>query len=132
MITRYFVKERNVAKKQYTSNGKAKRIPFTLILKSLLTEKYFIITIILYLLWYLRKTDNGMRVYYATYIFDNADVMAILSVGTLLPIILVMLFAPKFAEIVGIKISIIIGLVISIISIFFMSLFLYNLSYLIV
>ncbi|MDT0711322.1 MFS transporter [Mammaliicoccus sciuri] len=132
MITGYFVKERNVAKKQYTSNGKAKRIPFTLILKSLLTEKYFIITIILYLLWYLRQTDNGMRVYYATYIFDNANVMAILSVATLLPTILGLLIAPKFAEIVGIKNSIIIGLVISIISYIVMALFSENLPFLIV
>src|SRR5699024_11933565 len=43
MITGYFVKERNIATKQYTSKSKTKRIPFTLILKSLLTEKYFII-----------------------------------------------------------------------------------------
>src|SRR5699024_553125 len=68
----------------------------------------------------------------ATYIFDNANVMAILSVATLLPTILGLLIAPKFAEIVGIKNSIIIGLVISIISYIVMALFSENLPFLIV
>jgi len=132
MITGYFVKERNIATKQYTSKSKTKRIPFTLILKSLHTEKYFIITIALYLLWYLRQTDNSMRIYYATYIFDNANIMAILSISTLLPTILGLLIAPKFAELLGIKQSIMIGLIISIISYIVMGVFSENLTMLIV
>lgn len=132
MITGYFVKERNIATKQYTSKSKTKRIPFTLIIKSLLTEKYFIITIALYLLWYLRQTDNSMRIYYATYIFDNANIMAILSISTLLPTILGLLIAPKFAELLGIKQSIMIGLIISIISYIVMGVFSENLTMLIV
>ncbi|GGI01881.1 MFS transporter [Mammaliicoccus vitulinus] len=133
LITGYFVKERNVAQKQHTKDHKtSNRVPFTLILKVLVTEKYFIITIILYLLWYLRQTDNGMRIYYATYIFDNANVMAILSVSTLLPTILGLLIAPKFAEKVGIKQSILIGLIISIISYVIMGIFSENLTMLVI
>ncbi|WP_259335660.1 MFS transporter [Staphylococcus gallinarum] len=103
MITGYFVKERNVANKQYKDVKEKKRIPFILIIKSLITEKYFLITIVLYLLWYLRQTDNGMRIYYATYIFHDPNIMAILSISTLLPTILGLLIAPKFSEKVGIK-----------------------------
>ncbi|WP_232772792.1 MFS transporter [Staphylococcus xylosus] len=132
MITGYFVKERNVAEKQYREVKKTKRIPFSLIIKSLITEKYFLITIVLYLLWYLRQTDNSMRIYYATYIFNDANVMAIMSIATLLPTILGLLVAPQFAEKVGIKNSIIIGLIISIISYIMMGIFSENLTLLVV
>lgn len=132
MITGYFVKERNVAHKQYHDVKEKKRIPFSLIIKSLITEKYFLITIVLYLLWYLRQTDNGMRIYYATYIFHNANIMAILSISTLLPTILGLLIAPKFSEKVGIKNSIMIGLFISIVSYVIMTIFSENLTLLII
>lgn len=132
MITGYFVKERNVANKQYKDVKEKKRIPFILIIKSLITEKYFLITIVLYLLWYLRQTDNGMRIYYATYIFHDPNIMAILSISTLLPTILGLLIAPKFSEKVGIKNSIIIGLIISIISYVVMSVFSESLPFLII
>lgn len=142
MITGYFVKERNVATKQYKETSKNtndntnketnKRIPFTLILKVLITEKYFIIAIILYLLWYLRQTDNSMRIYYATYIFNDPNIMAILSIATLVPTILGLLFAAKFAEKVGIKQSIIIGIIISIISYVVMAVFSENLTMLVI
>src|SRR5699024_9003557 len=84
------------------------------------------------LLWYLRQTDNSMRIYYATYIFDNANIMTILSISTLLPTILGLLIAPKFAELLGIKQSIMIGLIIYIISIIVMGVFSENLTMLIV
>ncbi|RIP34946.1 MFS transporter [Staphylococcus gallinarum] len=132
MITGYFVKERNVANKQYHDVKEKKRIPFSLIIKALITEKYFLITIGLYLLWYLRQTDNGMRIYYATYIFHDANIMAILSISTLLPTILGLLIAPKFSEKVGIKNSIMIGLFISIISYIIMSAFSESLIFLII
>lgn len=73
-----------------------------------------------------------MRIYYATYIFDNANIMAILSISTLLPTILGLLIAPKFAELLGIKQSIMIGLIISIISYIVMGVFSENLTMLIV
>ncbi|KRG11244.1 MFS transporter [Staphylococcus sp. NAM3COL9] len=144
MITGYFVKERNVATKQYKETSKNtndntnkeknknKRIPFTLILKVLITEKYFVIAIVLYLLWYLRQTDNSMRIYYATYIFKEPNIMAILSIATLVPTILGLLFAAKFAEKVGIKQSIIIGIIISIISYVVMAVFSENLTMLVI
>src|SRR5699024_530955 len=138
MITGYFVKERNVATKNYEhtdKNGVKKtknHIPFTLILKSLMTEKYFLITIGLYLLWYLRQTDNSMRIYYATYIIDNANIIAILCISTLLPTILGLLIAPRFAEFLCIKHSIMIGLLISIVCYIVMGVFSENLTLLIV
>ncbi|MDG0819771.1 MFS transporter [Staphylococcus equorum] len=138
MIAGYFVTERNVATKKYDHIDKKgvkkqkNRIPFTLIIKTLITEKYFLITIVLYLLWYLRQTDNSMRIYYATYIFNDENVMALLSFSTLIPTILGLLLAAKFSEKVGIKKSIIIGLVISIISYIIISLFSENLTMLVI
>lgn len=127
MITGWFVKERNVANRT-DDGGAKKRVPFFLIMKVLLTNKYFIITIILYLLWYLRQTDNAMRIYYATYIFDNADIMALLSLATTLPAIIGLMFAPKIVEKWGIKKSIIGGLIISIVSYLLMVAFSENLT----
>ena len=127
MIAGWFVKERNVANRT-DSKGTKKRVPFFLIMKVLLTNKYFIITITLYLLWYLRQTDNAMRIYYATYIFDNADIMAILSLATTLPAVIGLMFAPKIVEKWGIRNSIIAGLVISLISYVMMAVFSENLT----
>lgn len=127
MITGWFVKERNVASRT-DNEGTKKRVPFFLIMKVLVTNKYFIITIILYLLWYLRQTDNAMRIYYATYIFDNADIMAILSLATTLPAIIGLMFAPKIVEKWGIRNSIIAGLIISLISYAMMAVFSENLT----
>ena len=73
-----------------------------------------------------------MRIYYATYIFHDPNIMAILSISTLLPTILGLLIAPKFSEKVGIKNSIIIGLIISIISYVVMSVFSESLPFLII
>lgn len=73
-----------------------------------------------------------MRIYYATYIFNDENVMALLSFSTLIPTILGLLLAAKFSEKVGIKKSIIIGLVISIISYIIMSLFSENLTMLVI
>ncbi len=58
--------------------------------------------------------------------------MAIMSIATLLPTILGLLVAPQFAEKVGIKNSIIIGLIISIISYIMMGIFSENLTLLVV
>ncbi|MFD1065714.1 MFS transporter [Oceanobacillus locisalsi] len=127
MITGWFVKERNIAKRK-TEENTTQRVPFFLIMKVLLTNKYFIITIILYLLWYLRQTDNGIRVYYATYVFNNADVMAILSLATTVPTIIGLMYAPKFVKMFGIRKSITIGLIISIISYLIMTVFSENLT----
>src|SRR5699024_5608648 len=88
MITGWFTKERNVAK----AKNEGQKTSFLLILKVLFTNKHFILALILYLLWYLRQTENGIRVYYATYIFDNADVMSFLSMAALLPMVIGLFF----------------------------------------
>src|SRR5699024_746106 len=128
MITGWFSKERNVAK----AKSEEKRIPFVKILTVLFTNKHFILALILYLLWYLRQTENGIRVYYATYIFDNADVMALLSMSALLPMVIGLLFAPKIAEKYGVKKSVNIGLIISLIAYAIMTIFSENLILLII
>lgn len=128
MLTGWFSKERNIA----TLNSDEKRIPFGKIIKVLFTNKHFILALILYLLWYLRQTENGIRVYYAMYIFDNADVMAFLSMAALLPMVIGLLFAPKIAEKYGVKESVNMGLIISVIAYAIMTIFSENLILLII
>ncbi|MBP1969318.1 GPH family glycoside/pentoside/hexuronide:cation symporter [Virgibacillus natechei] len=112
MATGWFVKERNVAEKK----NKEEKTAFLPIVKVLITNKYFILTFVLYLLWYLRQTENGIRVYYATYVLDNPDLMGVLSVAALLPMIIGLFFAPKFVGKFGIKKSVNAGLIVSVIA----------------
>lgn len=109
MAAGWFVKERNVAKK--TDNTQS--TSFITIVKTLLSNKYFLIVLSLYVLWYLRQTGNGIRIYYATYVFGNPDAMAIMSVAALLPMILGLMFASKIAGKFGIRRSAMTGLVIT-------------------
>jgi len=128
MATGWFVKERNVAEKV----NKSQKGSFGPILRALFTNRYFILTLILYLLWYLRQTENGIRVYYATYIFDNANVMGLLSMAALLPMIIGLFFAPRLAGKFGIKKSVNAGLIISVIAYTIMVIFPENLTLLVI
>lgn len=119
MITGFFVKERNVAKKK----TKEQRTSFITIMKALISNKYFNITLILYFLWYLRQTENASRIYYASYIFKNEDLMGILSAAALVPMIIGLLFAPYITGKVGLKKSVITGLIISIVGYVVMAIF---------
>ena len=128
MVTGWFVKERNVAQRK----TEGQRIPFVLIFRVLFADKYFILTFILYILWYLRQTENGIRVYYATYIFDNPDVMGLLSMAALLPMIIGLFFAPKIAGKYSIRKSVNVGLLISVVAYMIMAIFPENLIWLVV
>jgi len=119
MITGFFVKEKNIATKKTSEQ----RIPFIKIMSALLSNKYFNITLILYLLWYLRQTENASRIYYASYIFKNADLMGILSAAALVPMIIGLLFAPYITGKIGLKRSVISGLIISLIGYIIMAVF---------
>ncbi|WP_425441466.1 MFS transporter [Salinibacillus kushneri] len=128
MITGWYVKERNIAKKKY----EGQKTSFGPILKVLFTDKYFILALVLYLLWYLRQTENGIRVYYATYIFGNEDVMGLLSMAALLPMVIGLFLAPKLAAKFGVKKSVNTGLAISIVAYAIMTIFSENLTLLII
>ncbi|MFC3038693.1 MFS transporter [Virgibacillus xinjiangensis] len=128
MATGWFVKERNIAEKKNDQH----KASFTIIMKVLFKDKYFILTLVLYLLWYLRQTENGVRVYYATYVFDEPNVMALLSTAALLPMIIGLLFAPKIAGKFGVRKSVNMGLAISVISYIIMTLFSESLTMLLI
>ncbi|MBA4602031.1 MFS transporter [Thermoactinomyces mirandus] len=109
MITGRFVKERNVAKKK-----KGRQTSFLPTMKVLFTNRYFILTLVLYMLWYLRQTETGIRIYYASYIFDNPNVMGILSMAGLIPLLAGLFFAPYIVGRFGMKKSVNTGLMISV------------------
>src|SRR5699024_12747176 len=62
MATGWFVKERNVAEKV----NKSQKGYIGPSLRALFTNRYFILTFILYLFCYLRQSENGIGVYLAT------------------------------------------------------------------
>lgn len=119
MITGWFAKERNVAK----AKNEDQKVSFAAVFKALFTNKYFILALVLYLLWYLRQTENGIRVYYATYIFDDANIMAPMSLAALVPMILGLLVAPKIAGKFGVRRCVNLGLGISIVAYVMMTVF---------
>lgn len=108
MITGWFVKERNVAQKK-----KAAKTSFLLTMKMLLGNKYFILTFILYLLWYLRQTETGARIYYASYILGQPNLMGLLSIAGLIPLLGGLFFAPYLVGRFGMKKSACAGLLVS-------------------
>lgn len=128
MITGWFVKERNVAEKK----DKEQKTSFVPIMKVLFSNKYFILAIVLYLLWYLRQTETGARIYYATYIFDNPNVMGILSTASLLPLIIGLFFAPQIVGLYGLRKSVNVGLLVSVLGTGMMIFFSENLTGLVV
>lgn len=128
MITGWFVNERNVAKRK----NKEQKTSFIPTLKVLFTNKYFILAIVLYLLWYLRQTETGARIYYATYIFDNPNVMGILSTASLLPLIIGLFFAPQIVGAYGLRKSVNAGLLVSVLGTGLMIFFSENLTGLVV
>ncbi|MBP2078026.1 MFS transporter [Oceanobacillus polygoni] len=128
MITGWFVKERNVAKRK----NKEQKTSFIPTLKVLFTNKYFILAIVLYLLWYLRQTETGARIYYATYVFDNPNVMGILSTASLLPLIIGLFFAPQIVGAYGLRKSVNAGLLVSVFGTGLMIFFSENLTGLVV
>lgn len=128
MITGWFTRERNVAKKK----NEDQKTSFWPILKVLFSDKYFILALILYLLWYLRQTENGIRIYYATYIFDNPDVMGLISMAALLPMVIGLFFAPKIAGKYGVRKSVNAGLIISVIAYAIMTIFSEDLTLLVI
>lgn len=127
MAAGWFVKERNVANVN-EGNKDGKRTSLKVIFKALLSNKYFLLAILLYVLWYLRQTGNAIRVYYATYVFDNPNTMAIMSVAALLPMILGLMFASKIAGKFGIRRSSISGLSLTAIGYVIMWIFSSNLA----
>ncbi|MFD1849323.1 MFS transporter [Oceanobacillus bengalensis] len=128
MITGWFVKERNVAEKK----NEKQKTSFIPIIKVLFANKYFVLAIILYLLWYLRQTETGVRIYYATYIFENPNVMGILSTASLLPLIIGLFFAPQIVGMYGLRKSVNAGLMVSVVGSGFMMIFSENLTGLVV
>lgn len=108
MITGYFVKERNVAQKAQEVQ-KTSLLP---VAKVLFTNKYFILAIFIYVFMYFRQTSNAVQVYYATYIFDNPNLMGILSVASMVPLVVGLVFAPKIAGKLGLRNSIFYGVII--------------------
>lgn len=128
MITGWYVKERNVAERK----NKEQKTSFVPTIKVLFTNKYFILAIVLYLLWYLRQTETGARIYYATYIFDNPNVMGILSTASLLPLIIGLFFAPQIVGLYGLRKSVNAGLLVSVFGTGLMIFFSENLTALVI
>lgn len=124
MITGYFVKERNVANNQ----TEKERVPVKTIFKTLLSNKHFLMALVLYLLWYLRQTEGAARVFYAAYVFQNEDLMGILSAASLIPMIIGLLFAPYITGKLGLRKSALLGLSISVVGYIIMIIFSENLT----
>ncbi len=94
-----------------------KKTGFFTSIKLLLTNKYFVLILLVYFFNYLLSgVNSGVMVFYATYVLKNTTVMGLLSMASMLPMII---FMPFMAKIVGkagsMQRSCVIGTVISII-----------------
>lgn len=110
MITGFFVKEKNVAKKTKTSS-----VSFKEAFGALLKNKYFLLMFALYLLMYMRMTSGAVGVYYVTYILNNPNYLGLLSLAQMGPSLIGLIFVATIVGRLSIKKSIIGGLTFSIV-----------------
>ena len=112
MITGWYVKERNVAK--LVEDDKKVKLGPTL--KALLTNKYFIIVLFIYLFTYLSQTSNSVQIYYVNYIFGDSKLMGLISMASMLPMIIGLMFASSIvSKLGGLRKSLLFGQILSVV-----------------
>lgn len=80
------------------------QISFKDSVKSLLTNKYFIIIFFIFLVMYIYTgTSSTSGIYYATYVLGNADLYGLLSIAMMIPMFLSLIFASKLVEKMGMR-----------------------------
>ena len=89
------------------------KVSFIETIRDLLTNKYFIIILLLYFVGYMNSGLNStIGVYYATYILGNASMLGILSLVGTIAMLLGILFIPKIIEKTGMRKANVVGAVI--------------------
>ena len=70
------------------------KISFLHTLKLLVTNKYFLLITVIYVLTYIQSGINGCAVYYMTYILGNPDLLGVHSMVSMLPTIFGLMVTP--------------------------------------
>lgn len=82
----------------------AESVSFIQTILELLKNKYFILMLLLYLVGYINSGSmQSSMVYYATYVLNNAGVMGIFGMCSMIPLIFLMPFVPKFVAKLGMR-----------------------------
>lgn len=99
---------------QNTPAAGAESITFMQTIKELLTNKYFLLMLLLYFVGY---TNSGVMqssmVYYSTYILKNPSIMGVLGMCSMIPLIVLIPFMPKFIAKMGMRKGCVVGNIIT-------------------
>jgi GPH family glycoside/pentoside/hexuronide:cation symporter len=92
MVTFFVVKERIPVERE--SDGSFKKVPLKDSAKAVLTNKYFYITLGLFLIGYVASGVTGIGVYYARDVLGNASYYSLMTLGVTIPMILAQFILP--------------------------------------
>lgn len=112
-ITFFGVKEKLSA--EATDGGEKKtRTPLVPALKALLSNRYFYITISLFLTFYITSGSSGIGIYYARDVLGDANLYGILSIISVIPMFVIMPIVPPLFKKFGKRNTMIGGLLLGI------------------
>lgn len=84
--------------------------------KILLSSRYFYISILLFIAFYISNGTSGIMIYYARDVFGNADLMGLMSISSMIPIMIGSPFCPLLLKKFGKRNVMMAGMIISTIS----------------
>ena len=98
------------------NDGKKQTVPMKRALKTLLSSRYFYIAIFLFIVFYVSNGTQGIGIYYARDVLGDPNLFGIISLISILPMLVVMPFAPLLFKKIGKRNTMIIGLIISLVA----------------
>lgn len=115
LITFIGVKER-LPVDTINEEGKAVKIPLKKGIAILLKNRYFYISVFLFLTFYISNGTSGINVYYARDVFGDANLLGFMTMAGLVPMLLAMPLAPLLFKKFGKRNSMLGGIAISLVA----------------
>ncbi|MDL2327248.1 glycoside-pentoside-hexuronide (GPH):cation symporter [Ruminococcaceae bacterium OttesenSCG-928-A11] len=112
LITFFGVKER-LPLDTMNNEGRMEKTPLRQGVKILLSSRYFYISIVLFLSFYIANGTSGINIYYARDVLGDANLFGLMSVVSLAPMLLAMPFMPLLFKKVGKRNAMLAGMLFS-------------------
>ncbi len=97
-------------------DGNVQKVPLTKGIKILLSNRYFYISIFLFLTFYIASGTSGINIYYARDVLGDANLFGLMSVVGLAPMLFVMPFMPLLFKKIGKRNAMLGGMILSLIA----------------
>ena len=115
LITFFGVKEK-LQLDTVDTQGEVMKVPLKKGIQVLLANRYFYISIFLFLTFYIANGTSGINIYYARDVLGDANLMGLITLVSLAPMLLAMPFVPVMFKKMGKRNAMITGVIISLIT----------------